>query len=78
MAKKKRAKKPLKKKRPVKKPLKKKPARKRSALSFAAPASTHPPKTCTLVVRADHPYYPVYWNATDGCYRCPRCGGILQ
>jgi len=79
---KKKTKKPLKKK-PVKKPKpKKRPAKKKGsakkAAAFAPTGGTvgaHPPITCYLVVDKWHPYYPVYWNAIDGCYRCPRCGG---
>lgn len=38
----------------------------------------HPPKTCTLTLDKDHPYYPCYWDATAGSYKCPKCGKLFQ
>jgi len=68
--KKKAVKKPLKRKmKPAKKPLKKKPAKKRSVKMAAAPTGTHPPRTCPFCQ-----YYPCYYDAVTGSYRCPRCG----
>ncbi len=57
----------------------------RCGTNFKLPAPTlammsqafHPPKTCTLSDDKYHPYYPCYWDATTGTYRCPKCGGVF-
>lgn len=77
MKKKKAAKKPLKKK-PVKKPARKpvkKPLKKAPKPKALMAMGTHPPKTCP---KATCQYYPCYWDALLGSYRCPRCGNLFQ
>ena len=49
-----------------------------TTLAKSVVRASHPPATCYLKEDVYHPYYPVYWNAIDGCYRCPRCRGTFQ